>query len=99
MASRHMMLYPTLKLLRLGPPVIITPLDITAIITEDLNVMIVPCCQLILHLFDSRWILAKKFIATEKITSITVILVTFDAIEHKQGEHLIIEESTIIIMK
>ncbi len=99
MASRHMILYPTLKLLHLGPPVIITPLDIMAVIPEDLNVTIVPCCQFILQLFNSRWILAKKFTPTEKITSLTVILVMFDDIEHKQGEHLIIEESTIIIMK
>ncbi len=94
-----MMLYPNLKLLRLGPPVIITPLDITAIIYLDLNVTIAPCCQFILLIFNSRWILAKKYTATEKITSLTVILVTFDAIEHNQGEHLIIEKSTIIMMK
>ena len=94
-----MMLYPTLKLLRLGPPVIITSFDITAIVPKDLNVTVVTCCQFILQLFNSRWILTKEFTATEEVTSITVILMTFDAVKHKQGEHLIVEEATIIIMK
>ena len=83
----------------LCPPVIITPLDITEIIPKNLNITIITCCQPILQLFDIRWILTHKFTASEEITSRTVVLMILNAIKHKQGEHLVINEAIIIIMK
>ena len=94
-----MMMYPTFKVLCLSPPVIVTPFDITGIIPKNLNITFMTCIQPILQLFNSRWILTQNFTASEEVTSCTVVLMTLNAINHKQGEHLVTNEVTIIIMK
>ena len=61
--------------------------------------MIVTSFQFLLELFNSRGVLAKKFSTAKEVAALSIILVTFNAIENKEGKHLIFEETSVMIMK
>jgi len=64
-----------------------------------LDVTIVTTFQLLLELFNSRRVLAKKFSTAKEVTALSIILVTFNAVENEEGKHLIFKETSIMIMK
>ena len=94
-----MMLNPALELLCLCPPVIITSLYIPCVITKHLDVAIIAITQLLLKLFNCRWVLTQELSTGEEVTSLAVIFMTFDAVENKEREHLISEETSIVIIE
>ena len=98
-SSRNMMLNPALELLCLCPTVIITPLYIPCIITKHLDVPIIAVTQLILKLFNCRWVLTQELSTGEEVTSLAVIFMTLDAVENKEREHLISKKTSIVIME
>ena len=93
------MLNPTLKFLRLRLPVVVTALNVACIVTKHLDVTIVARLQFLLELLNGRRVLSKKFSTAKEVTTLSVVLVTFNAIEHKKGEHLIFEETSVLIMQ
>ena len=93
------MLNPALELLCLCPPVIITPLYIPCVITKHLDVAIIAVAQLLLKLFNRRWVLTQELSTGEEVTSLAVIFMTLDAVENKEREHLISKKSSIVIME
>ena len=97
--SGNVMLNPTLKLLCLSPPVIVTSFYISCIILKHLDVTIITVTQFILKLFNCRRVLAQELSTGKEITALAVIFVTFYAVEHKEREHLIPEKTPIIIME
>ena len=66
---------------------------------KHLDVTIVASFQFLLELFNSRGVLTKKFSTAKEVTALSIILVTFNAIENKEGKHLIFEETSVMIMK
>ena len=94
-----MMLNPTLELLCLCPPIIIATLHVTRIVTKHLDVTIVATFQFLLELFNSRRVLAKKFSAAKEVTALSIILLTFNAVKNKEEKHLILKETSVMIMK
>ena len=56
-------------------------------------------CDLNLHKIFDRRILAKKFPALKKVTALSVILVTFNAVKNNEEKHLILKEMSVMIMK
>ena len=93
------MLNPTLEFLRLRPPVVVTSLNVSCIVTKHLDVTIVARFQFFLELLNGGRILSKEFSTAKEVTTLSVVLVPFNAIEHKQGEHLIFEKPSVMIMQ
>ena len=93
------MLNPALDLLCLCPPVVITPFYIPWIITKHLDVPIIAVTQLLLKLFNCRWVLTQELSTSEEVTSLAVIFMTFDAVKKKERKHLISEKTPIMIME
>ena len=98
-SSRNMMLYPALELLCFCSPVVITSLYIPCVITKHLDVAIIAITQLLLKLFNCRWVLTQELSTGEEVTSLAVIFMTLDAVENKEREHLISKKTPIVIMK
>ncbi len=66
---------------------------------KHLDVTIVTSFQFLLELLNSRGVLAKKVSTAKEVATLSIVLVTFNAIENKEGKHLIFEETPIMIMK
>ena len=98
-SSRNVMLNPTLEFLCLCSPVIITSFYIPCVVTKHLNVAIITINQLIFKLFKCGGVLTQELSTGEKIAPLAVVLVTFNAVEDKEREHLIPEKTPIIIME
>ena len=43
--------------------------------------------------------MSEKFSTGKEVTTLSVVFVTFNAIENKEGEHLIFEKTSIMIMQ
>ena len=84
------MLDPAFQLLCLATPVVVTAFNVPSVIAQNLDVAVVTSSQVILQSLDCWRILPKKFATLEEVTSLAVILVTLNAVEHKEGKHLII---------
>ena len=93
------MLNPTLEFLRLRPPVVVTALNVACIVTKHLDVTIVARSQSFFELFNGGRVLSKEFSTAKEVITLSVVLVTFNAIENKKGEHLILEKTSIMIMQ
>ena len=66
---------------------------------KHLDVMIITTFQFIFELFNSRWVLSQKFSTAKEVTALSVILMTFNAVENEERKHLIFKETSIMIMK
>ncbi len=66
---------------------------------KHLDVTIITGFQFLLELLNSRRVLAEKFSTAKEVTALSIILVTFNAVEDKKGKHLIFQETPIMIMK
>ena len=66
---------------------------------KHLDVTIVTRFQFFLELLNGRRVLSKKFPTAKEVTTLSVVFVTFNAIENKEGEHLIFEETSVMIMQ
>ena len=83
-----MMLNPTLKLLCLGSPVIITSFYISGIVSNHLDVTII-ALNFVFKLFNCGRVVTQELSTGKEVTALAVIFVTFYAVENKEREHLI----------
>ena len=79
------MLNPTLEFLRLRPPVVVTALNVACKVTKHLDVTIITQFQFFLELLNGRRVLSKEFSTAKEVITLSVVLVTFNAIENKKG--------------
>ena len=98
MPSRNMMLNPTLKLLCLGSPVIITSFYISCIVWKLLDVTIIALNQFVFKLFNCGRVVTQELSTGKEVTALA-IFVTFYAVKNEEREHLISEKMPIIIMQ